>query len=600
MITGGAVTFNSGNFQFQITTTGANQTFTLPISGGGATYKQNFVAKWGDGNKSNITAYNSSSATHTYASAGTYIVELNGICEWFCFANAGDKTKVVALVSFTGDIGFKVLNFYGCINLATIIPFGPLNSLVTVANLFNHCTAIAAIPSGMFATCPNITDFSYVFAYCSNAGLTSLPADLFRYNTLVTNYSYAFYSCSNITAIPAGLLGSSVNASTSVMFTYTAITTVDVDAFRYFTGATTAFASIFGGSNIASVPADLFKYNVNVTSFSQTFSGTKLTLAGLPATIFRYNTAVTTFASCFANSYSLNALPAHLFDYNTAVTDFSSLITNCTAMSTALPAGLFQYNTAVTTFASAFNNVRFSSVPAGLFQYNTAVVSFASTFYGCNNLSTLPTDLFRYNTAVTSYNGTFQWCSSLHTLPAGLFGATSNADMGGIFGSATITTLTAGVFKYFTGATTAFASLFSSNSSITSLPVALFDYNTAVTSFNATFSGCSALATIPAGLFRLNTACTNFSYAMNYSAKLKLVSTMFYNDGEQATRFLNKSINFTQMFYRPSFTGVQGTAPDLWNCNFGTGTPLTSGCYGGAGNSLTSLTNYASIPTGWE
>lgn len=47
-------------------------------------------------------------------------------------------------------------------------------------------------------------------------------------------------------------------------------------------------------------------------------------------------------------------------------------------------------------------------------------------------------------------------------------------------------------------------------------------------------------------------------------------------------------------------TGTQGTAPELWNCSFGSGTPTKTACYGGVGNSGTSLDNYADIPSDWK
>jgi hypothetical protein len=43
-----------------------------------------------------------------------------------------------------------------------------------------------------------------------------------------------------------------------------------------------------------------------------------------------------------------------------------------------------------------------------------------------------------------------------------------------------------------------------------------------------------------------------------------------------------------------------GEAPPLWNCDFGTGTSTSAGCYGGGGNSASSLSNFASIPAGWK
>ena len=623
MIPGGAVSFNSGNFKFQITTTGNGQSFTLPIAGGGATYKQNFVVNWGDGNKSNITAYNSN-AVHTYATAGTYTIEMNGICQWFCFANAGSKTLVKQLVSFAGDIGFKVLNFYGCTNLNTLVSFGTLRSLITATNLFNGCTSLTTIPSGIFAGCPAVTDFSYSFSACNNVGFTSLPADLFRYNTLVTNLSYAFYGSIYISSLPSGLIGSVADVNTSAIFQSCPLTSIDPDVFRYFTGAVTGLAGIFGSqSGLTSIPTGLFQYNTLATSFSATFSNcstlatiptglfdhnTLVTtfdhtfvscrITAIPADLFKYNTAVTSFNSTFNQCQQLTTIPAHLFDNNTQVTTFYGIFQSCFYMN--IPTDLFKYNTLVQDFGYAFFNVKMATLPAGIFQYNTAVTSFYYAFANCTSLTSLPVDVFRYNTLVTNFQSTFAYDTAFHTIPAGFLGCTSNPSFSGIFTNVTITSITAGAFKYATGITNAFSSLFSNMTGITSLPAGLFDFNTAVTSFSSMFSGCSGLTTVPADLFRLNVNCLSFTYTFSYCIALKIISNLFYEAGEQTTRFLNQAVNFTNCFNRVSFTGTQGTAPDLWNCSFGTATPVTTHCFGGAGNSLTSLTNYASIPTAWE
>jgi hypothetical protein len=120
--------------------------------------------------------------------------------------------------------------------------------------------------------------------------------------------------------------------------------------------------------------------------------------------------------------------------------------------------------------------------------------------------------------------------------------------------------------------------------------------------FGAAFSGCVSLETIPENLFRYNTAVSMYGFAQTFKDcdKLRLNRNIFYADGEESTRFLDQSPDFTQCFQRDNFTGVQGSAPDLWVCDFGTGTPVTTQCFNGAGNSLTSLDNYSDIPAGWE
>jgi hypothetical protein len=135
---------------------------------------------------------------------------------------------------------------------------------------------------------------------------------------------------------------------------------------------------------------------------------------------------------------------------------------------------------------------------------------------------------------------------------------------------------------------------------LTALPADIFRYNLVVTTFESVFGEIwQTLTTIPADLFRYNTSCLSFKGALSGCNLATLNDTIFYAAGGAPTRFLNQSPDFTNCFNRSGFSGTQGTAPDVWNCDFGTGTPITTDCFHGGGNSLTSLTNYASIPGAW-
>jgi hypothetical protein len=435
------------------------RTITLPLvqnrNEGALAY--NCTVDWGDGSAlSTVTSYNDANRIHTYAGNGTYNVEIRGTCEGWSFNNTGDKLKIVGVV-YWGDAGgfngFKYLAnaFYGCANL-TSLGVGVI------------------LPSG---TGIGTNGFNTSFGNCTS--LTTIPVDLFKYNTLV---------------------------------------------------AGGAFNAVFSGcTGLATIPLDLFRYNTAVSS------------AG--------------FANAFADCTSLTAIPTDLFRYNTSVSTsgFSRTFAGCSSL-TSIPTDLFRYNTlaATTSFSNTFNGcTSLSSIPTDLFRYNTGVNQFANTFNSCTSLITIPTDLFRYNTAVNSFSNCFTGCNSLTTIPTDLF-----------------------------------------------------RYNVLVADFFQTFSGCSLLNSVPAELFRYNTSCTDFRFVFNNCNSLQLLSTIFYNAGEQTTRFLNKSVDFTSSFARSSFSGIQGTAPDLWNCSFGTGTPTTALCFGGTGNSLTSLSNYGAIPVAWR
>ena len=105
------------------------------------------------------------------------------------------------------------------------------------------------------------------------------------------------------------------------------------------------------------------------------------------------------------------------------------------------------------------------------------------------------------------------------------------------------------------------------------------------------------LASVPADLFRYNLACTAFTSVFQGCNKLQLRSDIFFQPEEAATRFLNKSVDFTNAMRIGTFTGTQGTAPALWDCSYGTGTPTTTTCF--TGQTPATVTNYASIPTAW-
>ena len=137
---------------------------------------------------------------------------------------------------------------------------------------------------------------------------------------------------------------------------------------------------------------------------------------------------------------------------------------------------------------------------------------------------------------------------------------------------------------------------------LTSLPTDLFRYNTAVSTsgFRQTFQGCTGLTSLPTDLFRYNTAVsTEGFYSTFYGCgKLQLNSWIFFATGEEGTRFLNRVSDFTSCFrFTGAFTGTKGTAPALWDCSFGTQTPVTTDCF--TGHSTDSVDNYASIPTAW-
>jgi hypothetical protein len=404
---------------------------------------------------------------------------------------------------------------------------------------------------------PTRTEGSLAYNCTVNWGDGSPLATVTSWNDPSANHTYAVDGTYDV-EVRGICEGWSVNFYTSLALKITGLLSWgDPSLFGGFKYLAAGFA---GCSNLTTLPTGSILASdggVGVQGFQSTFS--KCSITSVPPNLFMYHPNVTTFAfkACFSPCPLLTSVPAGLFRYATlASTDaFSGAFTQCTSLS-VIPPGIFQYNTLVSgaAFLNVFQQTSVTSVPVDLFRYNSLVSAngFRQAFYQCTSLASVPTDIFRYNTSVSTDG--FRSC---------FFGCTSLA----------------------------------------SIPVDLFRYNTAVSGagFRSTFNGCSSLANVPADLFRynLNVGSLGFSYTFLDCVKLQLNRNIFYADGEQASRFVDRPSDFTNCFNRTAFTGTPGEAPDLWNCNFGTATPVKLLCFGGTGNSPASVSNYGDIPAAW-
>jgi len=239
-------------FVFKITTTTANTVFTTPLADyGGLT--PNLTISWGDGgpNSPLITSSNSVDRIHTFVSAGTYTITINGFMPGFRVDNnAGIRNLITELVQW-GIVGLRTINFYGCLNL---------------------------------------------------------------------------------TAVPG-------SASLDGVGGYTGLAEV------------ISFASFMRGTRISSIPADIFDYSPNATTFTDSFSGIT-TITIVPNGLFDNVINATTFASCFFACTGLTSVPSTLFDTNTLAVNFSSTFRNCRALTNVLQ---FTFNTNVTIFNNIYN-----------------------------------------------------------------------------------------------------------------------------------------------------------------------------------------------------------------------------------------------------
>jgi len=283
-------------------------------------------------------------------------------------------------------------------------------------------------------------------------------------------------------------------------------------------------------------------------------------------------------SSCFRGSGVSGQIPSNLIRQLTSATSIHYLLYGCSGLTGSIPTDLLRYVTSATSLHFLLYGCSglTGSIPTDLLRYVTSATSLNYLLYGCSGLTgSIPTDLLRYVTSATNLNSLLRGCS-------------------GLTGSVPTDFL-----RYVTNAIYLHYLLYGCSGLTGSIPTDLLRYVTSATNLSYLFFNCSGLTGYDADLCRENVLCTDFSYMMYGCTAMQQRSDTFYRSGEESTRFLNQSPNFTSCFERDSFTGTQGTAPDLWNCSFGTGTPTTTGCWAGAGNSVASLTNYASIPVAW-
>ena len=222
-------------FKFTVTTTAANTVFTLPISDYGS-FTPNIGVDWGDGSVSSITSSTSVSRLHTYVSAGTYTVSINGFCPSFTVSNATSARTLIKSIVQWGDVGFKQINFYGCSSI-TSIPGGykGLSNIESFAN-FMRSTGITSIPSDIFSFSTIATVFSDIFSFTS---IASIPMGLFLANTQAQTFNSSFNNCLSLITCPSNLFDTNINAINFASTFKNCRALTSTVAFTYNTNATT-------------------------------------------------------------------------------------------------------------------------------------------------------------------------------------------------------------------------------------------------------------------------------------------------------------------------------------------------------------------------
>ena len=390
----------------------------------------------------------------------------------------------------------------------------------------------------------------------------------------------AFYGCINLTSLGTGKI---LASGTGVL--------------------TQGFAQFcFNCNTLTAIPAGLFDNHtaITTTAFQSAFNHC-IVLASIPADLFKYNTLATTYAfnMCFFQCYSITTVPADLFRYNTAVTiwGFNQTFRECSSIVT-LPDDLFRYNTTCTTYAfrDTFQGCSsLSAIPQDIFRYNINVSthSFEGTFITCTSLTTLPTDLFRYNTLNDNFFVTFQGCSNLQTLCPDLFRynlLVTTDGFEGTFKDCVKLQLRSDIFG--PDLTTRF------------LYAGVSDFTEFInrSSFSGTQGTAPALwsAVFPE-LWEVNVRPSVAWVAGDIITGQTSGVTGTFCAWYGSWKILLKDV--TGNYALDEIIGVTGVPTKL--ANQGAAYPvetsplISTDCFNGAGNSLTSISNYGDIPVGW-
>lgn len=142
-------------------TTSAGETVVLPIVDDPALSAN---INWGDTNTSIVTTGNLAGATHSYASAGTYVVKITGTLPTWSFASIATSKDNLLAVPLLGEVGFQNLSgaFNLCRNL-TFVGHGDLSSVTDMSSMFEVASSQLLTIDSKFWDVSSVTDASRLF-----------------------------------------------------------------------------------------------------------------------------------------------------------------------------------------------------------------------------------------------------------------------------------------------------------------------------------------------------------------------------------------------------------------------------------------------------
>jgi surface protein len=293
------------------TGTSNSDQFTIPATG-------TYTIDWGDGTIESKT----DSATHTYATAGTYTIRVTGGLTRINFNNGGDRLKLLQIQNWGTTAWNSFENaYFGCSNMTGTFTDAPVLSGVTnMASCFRVCSLFNSAIGGW-----NVSTITNMTAMFNSA--SAFNQDIGGWNTAaVTSMNNMFSSAS---AFNQDIGGWNTAAVTSMSSMFSSASAFNQDIGGWNTAAVTSMNSMF--SSASAFNQDIGGWNTAaVTSMSSMFSSASAFNNGGSDSIKDWNTAaVTTMSRMFQNASVFNQ---PIGTWNTAaVTIMEFLFLNATA-----------------------------------------------------------------------------------------------------------------------------------------------------------------------------------------------------------------------------------------------------------------------------
>jgi surface protein len=255
--------------------TSSSTQFTLPATG-------TYDIDWGDG----IVETKTGAATHTYGSAGNYVIKVTGGLTAITFVGGGDRLKLLEVQNW-GDVAWSSFaNAYrGCSN-CLFLATDQLTLPANCTGAFRQCTSFnqsvsnwntsaVTIMSDMFNGC---TSFNQSVSNWNTSAVTAM-SDMFNgctsFNQSVSNWNTSavtamngmFFGC---TSFNQSVLNWNTSAVTMMGFMFSGCTTFKQSLATFSLSALNATTSL---SNFAS------STNINATSTTTNYDNTLIAWA---------------------------------------------------------------------------------------------------------------------------------------------------------------------------------------------------------------------------------------------------------------------------------------------------------------------------------